>query len=340
VAQIDTGAATGELAPGQPPLWQRLWQQKIGQVAILVVAISGLTVIFFIQTWLVKRPRLTDAVRIGFLTFTLFGIGFYANGQLSVVNIMAFFNALIVDFSWDYFLMDPLIFILWASVAASLMFWGRGPFCGWLCPFGALQELLSRIAKRLGVPQFAVPWWLHERLWPIKYMIFLGLFGFSLYSLALAERLAEIEPFKTVIVLKFARDWPFVAFAFALLGAGLFVERFYCRYLCPLGAALAIPGRLRMFEWLKRYKECGAPCKRCASECMVQAIHPEGHINPNECLYCLNCQVLYHDDHKCPVMIQRRLKNERRDALASTNLPFSKKAKAANPETLADFLPE
>ena len=39
----------------------------------------------------------------------------------------------------------------------------------------------------------------------------------------------------------------------ALLVAGLFVERFYCRYLCPLGAALAIPARLRMFDWLKRY---------------------------------------------------------------------------------------
>ena len=92
----------------------------------------------------------------------------------------------------------------------------------------------------------------------------------------------------------------------------LFVERFYCRYLCALGAALAIPGRIRMFEWLKRYRECGSPCQRCANDCMVAAIHPEGHINPNECLYCLNCQTLYFDEHRCPVMIQRRLMRERR----------------------------
>ena len=64
--------------------------------------------------------------------------------------------------------------------------------------------------------------------------------------------LAEVEPFKTAIILKFVRDWPFVIYALALLAAGLFVERFFCRYLCPLGAALAIPGRMRMFEWLKR----------------------------------------------------------------------------------------
>ena len=72
-------------------------------------------------------------------------------------------------------------------------------------------------------------------------IIFLGLFGISLYSTASAELLAEVEPFKTSIVLKFAREWPFVVYALTLSAAGLFVERFFCRYLCPLGAALAIP---------------------------------------------------------------------------------------------------
>jgi NosR/NirI family nitrous oxide reductase transcriptional regulator len=134
---------------------------------------------------------------------------------------------------------------------------------------------------------------------------------------ALAETYAEIEPFKTAIILKFARGWPFVVFALALLGAGLFIERFYCRYLCPLGAALAIPGRIRMFEWLKRYQECGSPCHRCAKECPVQAIHPEGEINVNECIYCMHCQELYHDDHRCPHMIQVRLKREKFEALSS-----------------------
>jgi NosR/NirI family nitrous oxide reductase transcriptional regulator len=45
---------------------------------------------------------------------------------------------------------------------------------------------------------------------------------------------------------------------------------------------------------------------------MVQAIHPEGNINVNECLYCLHCQVVYSDEHACPVMIQKRLKRQRR----------------------------
>lgn len=320
-----------------PPLWPRLWRQKRVEVVILAVGLLILTMIFFFQDWLAQRPKLADGVRLGFLAFTLFAIGFYANAQLSVVNVMTFLNALITDFRWEYFLLEPLIFTLWFAVAASLMFWGRGAFCGWLCPFGALQELLNRAAKALRVPQLAVPWGLHERAWAFKYMIFLVLFGVSLYSLSLAEQLAEVEPFKTAIILKFARDWPFVLFAVAVLAAGLTIERFYCRYLCPLGAALAIPGKFRLFEWLKRYKHCGAPCQRCAGECMVQAIHPEGQINANECLYCLHCQIVYHDHERCPVVIQQRLRRERRNASAPNRrtLHSSEPDHAASPRRAA-----
>ncbi len=321
-------------------LWQRLWQQKLPEIVILLIALGLLTVIFYLQDWLTKHVKLTERLRIGFLIFTLFGLGFYANAQLSVVNILTFSNALIGGFQWEFFLKDPLIFLLWCAVAAALLFWGRGAFCGWLCPFGALQELTNKLAKLMRVPQVTVPWWLHERLWSLKYIIFLALFGVSFYSLALAEQLAEVEPFKTAIILKFQRNWPFVLFALALLLAGLFIERFYCRYLCPLGAALAIPGRLRMFDWLKRYRECGNPCKRCANECMVAAIHPLGEINPNECHSCLHCQTLYHDDKRCPVMIQRRLKRERRAAQSPGNLPPKAGAKSKEPLELADFLPQ
>ncbi|MFY0736407.1 regulatory protein NosR [Aurantimonas sp. NFXS3] len=314
----DPAAASG----GQPEieedvLWKRIWEMNTIAVGITVAALLVLTSIFFFQDWLVRRPKLYTWVRRGYLLFTLVWLGWYANAQLSVVNILTFANSLMTSFNWEFFLSAPLIFILWAAVAAGLLFWGRGPFCGWLCPFGALQELTNNLAQALKVPQIKVPFGLNERLWPIKYIIFLGLFGLSFYSLALAEVLSEVEPFKTAIILKFARDWPFVVFALTLLAAGLFIERFYCRYLCPLGAALAIPGRIRMFEWLKRWPECGSPCQRCAKECPVQAIHPEGQINVNECIYCMHCQELYHDDHRCPHMIQVRLKREKFQALSS-----------------------
>ena len=317
-------AGTPPPATDEEPLWMRIWRGDVVKIGMTVAALGALTLIFFFQNFLVRRPAIYVWVRRSYLLFILVWLGWYANAQLSVVNVLTFVNSLLTGFSWEYFLAAPLIFILWASIAAGLLFWGRGPFCGWLCPFGALQELLNNVAQALKVPQFNVPLVLHERLWPIKYIIFLGLFGMSLYSTAFAEQLAEVEPFKTSIILKFAREWPFVLYALTLLAAGLFVERFFCRYMCPLGAALAIPGRIRMFEWLRRWPECGSPCQRCAKECPVQAIHPDGHINVNECIYCMHCQELYFDDHRCPHMIQVRLKREKREALSSPSMRSGK----------------
>lgn len=310
VPEAAAEVATQDEAAAQAALWKRIWQDKRPQIVVTGAMLAVLTLVFFFQSLATRNARAFFWFRMGFLTFTLVFLGWITNAQLSVVNLMALFGALVSGFSWQAFLLDPLTFILWFSVAAALLFWGRGAYCGWLCPFGALQEITNRIARALHIPQWTLPWGLHERLWPIKYMIFLGLFGVSLMSIEQAEHLAEIEPFKTAIVLKFVRAWPFVAYALALLAAGLFVERFYCRYLCPLGAALAIPARMRMFDWLKRYKECGNPCQSCANQCPVQAIHPTGEINPNECVNCLHCQVLYQSKSICPVVIKREKRRE------------------------------
>lgn len=304
-AVLITDDATAEAA-AKTALWQRIWKDRTVEIAVLAAMLLVLTGVFFFQFQATAKPATFMRFRMIFLAFSLIFLGWYANAQLSVVNLMALAGALRTGFTWDAFLMDPLVFIQWFAIAAALLFWGRGAYCGWLCPFGALQELTNRISRRLfNVPQWTLPWGLHERLWPVKYMIFLGLFGLSMVSIPMAETYAEVEPFKTAIILKFVREWPFVVFAVALLVAGLFVERFYCRYLCPLGAALAIPARIRMFDWLKRYKECGSPCQTCSNECPVQAIHPTGEINPNECVNCLHCQVLYQSEEKCPVVIRQ-----------------------------------
>jgi len=300
-------AGTNSVPPPQEErLWLPVWQSRIVDVIVLALALAALWALLFFQDALVRQRRLYNGLRIAFLAFTLLWIGWYAGAQLSVFNVLTFAGAVRTGFRWDFFLLEPLIFVLWGFVAITLLFWGRGVFCGWLCPFGALQELLNSAAQRLGLRQISIPFPLHERLWPLKYILFIILFGLSLGTLPYTQSLVEVEPFKTAIVLRFDRAWPFVAYVGLLLVATLFVQRFFCRYVCPLGGALAFPARMRMFEWLKRRWQCGLQCQVCANNCPVQAIHPDGRINPNECIHCLNCQVNYYDDTTCPPLVERR----------------------------------
>ena len=304
--------------PVEEPIWVQVWRDKAFQIAVLSAGLLVLTGIMLFQDVLARHPRVLNPLRLGFKIYTLVFIGWYSLAQLSVVNILTFTNSLISGFSWSSFLIDPMLFILWSFVAVSLLLWGRGVFCGWLCPFGALQDLVNQVARKLNVKQIEVPFGLHERLWAIKYIILLALFAVSLHSLGTAERYAEVEPFKTAITLRFQRDWAFVIYALGLVAISAFNHKFYCRYLCPLGAGLAIPSRLRLFDWLKRHRgSCGTPCQICANECEVAAIHPDGRINANECHYCLDCQVTYHDDQRCPPMVKRRKRYEKAANMSS-----------------------
>ncbi|MBU6296642.1 MAG: NosR/NirI family protein [Alphaproteobacteria bacterium] len=326
-AYVVSPAGQSEFAPGRDaPLWMRIWYQNRFQIAVLVAGLLLLSVILVFQDWFARHPRLLEGLRTSYLIYTAVFIGWYGLAQLSVVNILTFIHAVLHDFRWSTFLMDPLIFILWVFVAITLLLLGRGVYCGWLCPFGALQALINKAARCFRVPQYEFPRFVHERLWAVKYIILLGLFGLSLQSVNLAERFSEIEPFKTAIDLHFLRSWPFVLYAVGLLAVSALNNKFYCRYVCPLGAGLAVAGRQRMFDWLRRRPECGHPCHVCANECEVQAIDAAGHINHNECHHCLDCQITYWNDHKCPPLVQLRKRREKTGAaMAKPVAPHAKR---------------
>lgn len=295
----------------EEPIWKGAWRKRTFQIAILAGGLTFLTLVLVFQDWLAKRPRLLVYVRDGFLLYTVFFIGWYSLAQLSIVNVLTFAHSIMRGFQWESFLIDPMMFILWAFVAMTLLLWGRGIYCGWLCPFGALQELTQQIARKFKIRQFEFSQMVHERLWALKYIILLVLFGVSLQSLVQAEQMAEIEPFKTAITMRFQREWGYVLFAAGMILVSAVNRKFYCKYLCPLGAALTIPGKFHIFDWLRRHRECGRPCQVCAVECEVQAIRKNGEINANECHYCLDCQVTYWNDYKCPPEVERRKRRER-----------------------------
>ncbi len=320
-------ASLGAGRAADDALWRDIWYQRRGEAAILVTMLIVLTVLLFFHDLIVRNTELYRATRLSFLIATVGFLGIYAGTQLSVVNVVTFTHAVLTGFHWEQFLLDPMVFILWSFLALALLFWGRGVFCGWLCPFGALQELLNQSARRLGIRQIEIPWPVHERLWPIKYTLFLVILGLSFQSVTDAFRLAEVEPFKTSVALHFMRPWPYVAYALALLGTGLFIERFYCRYVCPLGAGLAIPAKLKIFDWLKRRPQCGRECRICATRCTVQAINSLGQINPNECIYCLKCQANYYDSTTCLPLKQRA---QRRGGGRAASAPAASAAVSAD----------
>lgn len=302
----------GKVTPaGDDAMWVVIWQDRKFQIAILLFALGVLTLIMLFQDWIMRRPRVYESVRHGYLLFTLFFIGWYSLAQLSIVNVFTFVSAVMHEFHWETFALDPMMFILWSFVAVTLLLWGRGVYCGWLCPFGAAQELINHIARKLNIRQWEFPYMVHERLWALKYVILIVLFGISLQSLTQAERFAEVEPFKTAVLLRFQREWPFVIYAVGLLAVSIVNRKFFCKYLCPLGAALVIPAQNRLFNWVRRRYECGKPCQVCANECEVRAISPNGEINKNECHYCLDCQVTYYNDRKCPPLVQERRRREK-----------------------------
>jgi NosR/NirI family nitrous oxide reductase transcriptional regulator len=286
--------------------WATIWRARSGQIAVLGTALVALTAILLLQAPISRRRRLHRWIRISFLSWTLLWLGWYAGAQLTVVLLITSIHSMVTDFRWDYLLADPLIAILLGFTLISMVLWGRAAFCGWLCPFGALQELTNKAARRLRIPQLRIPPALHTRLAATKYVLFVGLASVSFISWDLAMTGTEIEPFKAAIILHFVTEWPMVVYALALVAASLFVERFYCRFACPLGGGLAILGKVRIFNSLKRHAECGSRCHLCETVCPVGAIKRNGQIDMNECFFCLDCQVTYYDDHICPPMVWQR----------------------------------
>ena len=291
--------------------WRESWRAQTDNIVVLGLALLVLTALLVALHRLTRHARLYQALRIGFLLFTLVWIGWIAGAQLSIINVFAWLLGFINGNGLAVLLADPLLLVLLAFVVISFVIWGRGVYCGWLCPFGALQELLAKLARVVSLPQWSPSYQAHRLLWPLKYVSLAVLAVATLYGLQTMAVAAEVEPFKTVITLRMDRAWPFVVYALVLLTIGLFIERAFCRFLCPLGAVMAIGGRLRQvvplhrrLTPLKRRPECGSPCQLCARRCPIQAIAPSGAINMDECFYCLDCQVIHNDANVCPPLVK------------------------------------
>ena len=289
------------MPPAPPaPAWIQAWSDSRTNVIIEAALLALLTLILAFQTKLAQSRRAHRIIRNSFLLFVLVWEGWIAGGQLSILHVINYMEAPFRHFEFGFYLAEPLMVMIVIYTAISLVLLGRGVFCGWLCPFGALQELLAQLSRFIGLPQWNPPESVQKYLWLGKYVSAALVLGLAALSIEMGSRVAEVEPFNTAITSHFTRAWPYVFYACALLMIGLFTERAYCRFLCPLGGVLALADRLHLVDLLKRRPECGSPCHLCENSCPVKAISVTGKIKTAECFQCLDCQVEYFDDHRCP----------------------------------------
>jgi NosR/NirI family nitrous oxide reductase transcriptional regulator len=289
----------------------KAWQDKKYMIVVYLLIWWFVIHCFTFRKKLASNLHVLEWAHNGTLVLSTLLLGLYLQAQPSVVNVFAIFGIALRKGSWDAFLADPYLALGWVLIAATTLIWGRSLFCGWLCPYGAVQELLIKLRVRLTPfkKSLEFPPKLRAFLKPLRYAIFLLLFSVSLFSIETAELLAEVEPFKTtwnVGVLN--RSTPFVVYWFALILAALVMERFFCRYLCPLGAALALFSRFPI-KPIPRRNYC-SKCKVCNRGCAPHAIDDQGRINPAECLGCFECINSMRDPKICPPLLKIEIWNE------------------------------
>lgn len=297
--------------------WQKVWKARAPAIAAFALLLVAVAVVYALRDRLTraathKNKWPVNAFKYSFWVLSVVFVGFGAMAQPSITQVLTWFHALLFSWQWALFLSDPFIFLFWIFIIATTFVWGRGLFCGWLCPFGSLQEIIHKAAGVVGLKrwQFQLPRRWHDRLKWVKYAAFFGLLAVSAFSMTAAEMLAEIEPFKTTFLVgPLNRAWPYTLFLAAILGIAIFIERPFCKYLCPLGGALAMPSTFRWFG-LRRKPDCNR-CKACAVGCGSQAIDADGRIDHRECLHCLDCMVLYTDTGGCPPLAKERKRRER-----------------------------
>ncbi len=289
------------------PRWFSSWLEKAPEILAILLFLVILSYGLHSHRSTVTRPRRLAFLLPFMLLITLLFIGWYIQGQLSIVTLLGLFRSIFQTQNFSFLLYDPISLVLWVYVIFSLALWGRGTFCGWLCPFGTLQEFAHQLGQKVGVKPMKISIKMKQKLGWIKFAV-LAILVISIFVPSLPDdRLVEVEPFKTSITMIFQRSWPYLLYALLCILSSIFLFKGYCRFICPLGAALIVGGRIRRLDWLVRRQECGNPCQYCATVCQYDAINlHDGSINYDDCFQCLKCVEIYDDKKRCVPLTQNQ----------------------------------
>jgi len=247
-----------------PPWGETPWQK----VGLLLFILAGCMTAFFTKS---------DTIRWLTLLLTFSYLGFIDGGFVSISHLL---NT--IKLGPAFLLSNLPLLILSAFTVVTTLLWGR-LFCSSLCPFGALQDFITRLSPRRW--RRRVPQGIHDNAIYLKYLIL----GLILTGTVVAEETSlfqYFEPFGTL----FFMDGTLALFSIliAFLAACFIVPRFYCRYACPLGAALGVVALVSPWR-IRRVPQCEF-CIVCEQACPTGAIRRQ-NIDFKECVRCDICDV-------------------------------------------------
>src|ERR1700730_16455164 len=258
------------------------------------------------ETWadLLRAQGLDPTVLIAFLTFALIGffrksvalkyitlvmavgyMGFFKSNLISIVNIFG-----VIDWNLPIVKYNVVWYVFAIFTVASTVLWGR-LYCGRICAYGAFTQLMDD-----GLPRkrrVEPPAWIERRAAWVKYGILATVVAYFIATKNLSVY-RYVEPFWMFGLSETTGMWIGLG---VLLIATVFVRNLYCRFLCPVGAALGLLSNLTVFR-IKRWSECNT-CKICEKTCEWGAIQGPKIIK-SECVRCDDCERLYLDQKKCP----------------------------------------
>ncbi|MCA9599483.1 MAG: 4Fe-4S binding protein [Myxococcales bacterium] len=283
-------------------IWRAAWDNHRLTASLVSAYLLFVALLFAGRRWLTANMARLKVLHLVVLTTSFLGLGIWLRAQPSVTQVLTLAGSAVGHWRWGLFLSEPLLFVSWIFIAVVTIAWGRGVFCGWVCPYGAMTELAHKLGRLLKLPNFELPERVHRPARYLRYVVLAALLGTFLYSSELGEKMAEVEPFKsTFYVLPWTRQWFFFAWWAVLLGASFVWWRPFCRYLCPLGAALALPSSFRI-SGPHRRAFCSS-CTICTRGCEPRAIDKDGAIDSRDCLSCMECEANYRDQQVCPPLI-------------------------------------
>lgn len=185
---------------------------------------------------------------------------------------------------------EPSAMILLGAVLLLTLLFSRG-FCGWICPFGSVQEWLGLLGRKIFRRSFNPQGVWDRRLRYLKYLILLVIVILTWHRGSLVFR--PYDPFLAFFHLGAGLNE--LPYAYAILGVVLIgslkYERFFCKYACPLGAVLGLLGKVGLTKVTRTDEDCKG-CNLCQKKCFAHIdFLSTNEIRDAECNHCLDCVV-------------------------------------------------